>query len=107
MGDGHDELGRDGVTEKILKRVHGPPRKCSNQHKMEKKPGLDPERNKRNKRQTKEETKKKEKKETQTKGHAMSKGARDKNDRCAACFCVSGGGHYHTASPPVPCANWP
>ena len=83
------------------------PEKCSNQHKMEKKPGLDPERNKRNKRQTKEETKQKKKKETQTKGHAMSKGARDKNERCAACFCVSGGGHYHTASPPVPCANWP
>ena len=37
------------------------PEKCSNQHKMEKKPGLDPERNKRNKRQTKEETKKKKK----------------------------------------------
>ena len=38
------------------------PEKCSNQHKMEKKPGLDPERNKRNKeKQNKEKEKEKEK----------------------------------------------
>ena len=74
MRDGHDELGRDGVTEKILKRVHGPPKNAVTNTKWKRDPGSTRKETKETKKnKTKKKKKKKKKKENQTKGHAMSK----------------------------------